>query len=168
MRKIAIIAASAFVAACSSGDYVTDVTSESYQEEYEIAVAEPTTIDEVDVVIPSDETQQVTITTESGQTPGFEKQHPRLNYTIQIISMNNAEKVLANIQPLPEGQPVWRHDKQVNGTELHAVLYGDYATQSEAKAALAALPDYFQKLRPFVRSLDKIKNSPSPKLIKLR
>ncbi len=156
MKKIAIIATSALVTACSSGNYVTNVSSESYQEEYKTAVIEPTikeTMAEVDV-ISSGETQQ--------------KEYPHRGYTIQVVSVSSSEKAFSYAQQLPSDQPVWEHYKQLKGTEWYAVLYGNYATKSEAQAAIVTLPASFQKLPPFVKSFEKIKNSPYPKLKKVR
>ncbi len=185
MKKIAIIAMSSLATACSSGDYVTDVSSESHQEEYEVVVVEPaienTMVGEVDVTIPPNETQQVMINPKATQNasldnkvviapPTQKQQHEyqRFGYTIQVVSVGSSEKASGYAQQLPSGHPVWEHYKQVEGTEWYAVLYGDYATKSEAKAAMATLPDSFQKLKPFVKSLDKIENSPYPKLRKLK
>lgn len=55
----------------------------------------------------------------------------------------------------------------VNGTKWFTVLYGDYATRLEAKKAISTLPTTFQNLKPFVKSIDDIKNSEYPTLNKL-
>ncbi|MBY8147853.1 hypothetical protein KW509_22495 [Vibrio fluvialis] len=50
MKKVAIVGLSALLAACSSGSYITDVTTESHTEEYAVA--------EVPQPVVSDEAQQ--------------------------------------------------------------------------------------------------------------
>ncbi|MCE7628370.1 SPOR domain-containing protein, partial [Vibrio fluvialis] len=49
----------------------------------------------------------------------------------------------------------------------YTVLYGDYATRKEAAEAITTLPSEFQSLKPFVKSIDSIKNSEFPTLNKL-
>jgi septal ring-binding cell division protein DamX len=103
--------------------------------------------------------------------PPTEKQQSesmRFGYTIQVMAVGSSQQALSYANQLPAGNPVWEHYKQVKGNDWHAVLYGDYATKSEAKAAIQTLPKYFRDLKPFVKSLDEIKNSNYPKLVKLR
>ncbi|PWI32221.1 cytochrome C biogenesis protein CcdA [Vibrio albus] len=92
----------------------------------------------------------------------------RFGYTLQVIALDSPYKSRTYADQLPSGNPVWEHFKRVNGTDWYAILYGDYATKSEAKAAIQTLPEFFRSKNPFVKSLDKIKNSAYPKLNKLR
>lgn len=208
MRKFSIIAVSALLVACSSGEYITDVQSESYREEYQTAnVSQPMTnaaVSETDVASQSVRSQQALVRETpvaepaavtpmvkpmaprpkpmvAQQSPSNNKlirivaptqkqkeRYKRFGYTIQVLAVDSSRKAMSKANQLPQGHPIWEHYKQVNGTEWYAVLYGDYATKSEAKAAIATLPKYFRDLKPFVKSLDDIKNSNYPQLKKLR
>ncbi|WP_413283310.1 SPOR domain-containing protein [Vibrio sp. MA40-2] len=194
MRNISILTLSALLTACSSGELITEVTSESYQEEYNTKqMAEP--IKEIDVTkqvnvgsetaknvivtkkkMVTDQAKASTSTAYTNNTmikiiPPSEKQKVeamRFGYTIQVVAVSSAQKASNYANRLPQGNPVWQHHKKVNGTDWYAVLYGDYATKSEAKAAIQTLPSYIREFKPFVKSLDEIKISSYPKLVKLK
>ncbi|MFC1235464.1 SPOR domain-containing protein [Vibrio sp. F74] len=190
MRNISIIALSILLTACSSGEMITNVTSESHQEEYKTKpMVEPmkeSTVMESDVGVTAVAQQQVvkaqvsqpkpsTATRSSNKMikilPPTQKQEAntmRFGYTIQVMAVSSSQKALSYANQLPEAHPVWEHHKQVKGTDWYAVLYGDYATKSEAKAAIQTLPKYFRDLKPFVKSLDEIKSSSYPKLVKIK
>jgi septal ring-binding cell division protein DamX len=55
----------------------------------------------------------------------------------------------------------------VKGTKWYALLYGDFASKVKAQQAIKTLPQELQDLKPFVRSIDKIKKSDYPTLSKL-
>lgn len=95
------------------------------------------------------------------------KSNPRYGYTIQVIALDRESKLEHFAKRLPVGQPIWGNYKQVKGTNWYTILYGDYATSAEAKAAIASLPEEFQKLKPFPKSIDAIKNSEYPVMDKL-
>ena len=218
MKKISIIGLTALLAACSSGTYTTDVSSDTYREDYktakieqpvmaeakEVAVTEAAPrlqevkqeAPEMQVVKAQRKEQQVTTasTVQAKAKPVPEKKRvvkltptakvkkvkiipptkkqmarsQRFGYTLQVIALDSPYKSRTYADQLPAGTPVWEHFKRVNGTDWYAILYGDYATKSEAKAAIKTLPDFFRLKKPFVKSLDKIKNSAYPKLNKLR
>ncbi|WP_375749870.1 SPOR domain-containing protein [Vibrio sp. HN007] len=193
MKKISIIALSVLLAACSSGTYTTDVTSESYKEEYKpqvVAAAMPATETMTETSVSqskpkSNSTMLVAPAKSSQMAPAqaksqskkvriiaAEQKHrdkvQRFGYTLQVIAVDSAAKAQTLANQLPSGTPVWEHFKRVNGTDWYALLYGDYETKSEAKAAIATLPSYFRELKPFVKSLDSVKNSDYPKLRKLK
>ncbi|MDB1126290.1 SPOR domain-containing protein [Vibrio algarum] len=195
MRNISIIALSVLLTACSSGELITDVTTESYKEEYKTEpMVEPmkeTTVMEADVAVAASTTsvveQQQVIKTQNSQpqrtsathssnkmikilppTQKQEAEHMRFGYTIQVMAVGSSQQAYSYAKQLPEGHSVWEHHKQVKGTDWYAVLYGDYATKSDAKAAIQTLPKYFRDLKPFVKSLDEIKKSAYPKLVKLK
>ncbi len=92
----------------------------------------------------------------------------RFGYTIQVVAVGSQAKVDRFAQKLPtNGQPIWENYKMVNGTKWYTVLFGDYASSAEAKQAIAQLPAELQALKPFVKSIDKIKNSEFPTLNKI-
>ncbi|MDV7103519.1 SPOR domain-containing protein [Vibrio sp. TH_r3] len=188
MRNISILALSVLLTACSSGELITEVTSESYQEEYNTKqVVAP--IKEIDVNKQSESIkakQQVvgskasdvrsTSAAYSNNTmikiiPPSEKQKVvamRFGYTIQVVAVGTPQQAENYANQLPAGNSVWEHHKKVNGTDWYAVLYGDYATKSEATEAIQTLPSNIRGLKPFVKSLDEIKISSYPKLVKLK
>lgn len=188
MKKIAIIGLSVLLSACASETYITDVTSESYREDYqtpsvskpimssESAVVEkdvePTVVkmtakpEEKKVVklTPKEQVKPVKIVPPSKKQAGIQ----RFGYTIQVVAVGSQAKVDQFARQLPQnGQPIWENHKVVNGTKWFSVLYGDYATSAEAKQAISSLPGHFQQLKPFVKSIDAIKNSAYPTLNKL-
>ncbi|MFV0448185.1 MAG: SPOR domain-containing protein [Vibrio sp.] len=194
MKKISIIGLSALLAACSSGSYTTDVTSESHREDYNVATVQQPVVS--DSGMASGITEQ-NVETQSIQTapqivekpvekrvvkispkpatvaitPPTAKQvamNPRYGYTIQVVAVGSQNKVDQFANKLPkDGQPIWENYKVVNGTKWYTILFGDYATRQEATKAIAELPAEFIVLKPFAKSIDSIKNSEFPTLNKL-
>lgn len=190
MKKISIVGLSAILAACSSGSYTTDVTSESHREDYNVAtVQQPVVSDsgmatgitesnvepqvihtapqpvEKKVVKMSPKTSTVSITPPTAKQVAM---NPRYGYTIQVVAVGSQNKVDQFASKLPkDGQPIWENYKVVNGTKWYTILFGDYATRQEAVKAISELPADFQSLKPFAKSIDSIKNSEFPTLNKL-
>jgi septal ring-binding cell division protein DamX len=169
------------LAACVSDDYVTNVTSDSYQEEYKTAKVEAPVVSQseqtgvveenvVNVIKSEPVEQKVTQTTRTkpvatvtGPTQKQQDMNQRFGYTVQVVAVGSQSKVDSFVKMLPTtSQPVWENYKMVNGTKWFTVLYGDYATRLEAKKAISTLPATFQNLKPFVKSIDDIKNSEYP------
>ncbi|TOQ58490.1 cytochrome C biogenesis protein CcdA, partial [Vibrio parahaemolyticus] len=171
-----------------SETYITDVTSESYREDYKSdAVSKPIMASESAVVeqdvkpevvkmtakpeekkvvklTPKEQVKPVKIVPPSKKQAGIQ----RFGYTIQVVAVGSQAKVDQFANKLPQnGQPIWENYKVVNGTKWFSVLYGDYATSAEAQQAISTLPTQFQQLKPFVKSIDAIKNSSFPTLNKL-
>ncbi|MGF1748251.1 SPOR domain-containing protein [Vibrio cionasavignyae] len=202
MKKIVIVSITALLAACSSGDYVSEVKSESYREDY-TPVVESTAVKPVAVAAAASTTEAVK-KRDVTKSPAPQKAEPqsvvtktqaqpakasaadksvvkivppskkqidqdyRYGFTIQVAAVGSKDKVTLFSEKLPKnGQPVWENYKMVNGTKWYSVLYGDYATRKKAQAAIATLPKEFQSLKPFVKSIDKIKKSDYPTLSKL-
>ncbi|TVU60783.1 SPOR domain-containing protein [Vibrio atlanticus] len=186
MKKFAIVTLPLLLAACVSDDYVTNVTSDSYQEEYKtakveapvVSQSEQTSVVEENVVnvIKTEPVEQKVaqttrakpVTTVTGPTKKQQDMNQRFGYTVQVVAVGSQSKVDSFVKMLPTtSQPVWENYKMVNGTKWFTVLYGDYATRLEAKKAISTLPTAFQNLKPFVKSIDDIKNSEYPTLNKL-
>lgn len=174
-KKVILGLSTLLLAACSSGTYVTDVTTESYQEEYPTAkIQQPvvsqqgktaegvTEMNVVRTIEPSKKMSQPSQTAVT-ITPPTAKQvamNPRFGYTIQVVAVGTQSKVDKFSSKLPkDGQPVWENYKVVNGTKWYTVLYGDFATRAKAHQAIQMLPAEFRQLKPFVKSIDAIKNS---------
>ncbi len=186
MKKIAIVGLSVMLSACVSSDYVTDVSSESYREDYKTAMVEQPVVSQQGVTNGVSESNVQLVNTAPSQqqaapatpaktavaiTPPTAKQkamNPRYGFTIQVVAVGSQTKVDHFARKLPrDNQPVWENYKVVNGTKWYTVLYGDYATRTDAKKAIMELPTEFQSLKPFVKSIDAIKNSEYPTLNKL-
>ncbi|HDZ3715192.1 TPA: SPOR domain-containing protein [Vibrio vulnificus] len=190
MKKVAIITLSVLLSACASDNYVANVTTESHREEFKIEpipeplMAQEETVQEVSIpqqvvkMEPQTEEKKVVKLSPHSETtkavkivPPSKKQQDkmqRFGYTVQVVAVGSQAKVDYFASKLPkDGQPIWENYKIVNGTKWFTVLYGDFATSTEAKKAIAQLPQEFKELQPFVKSIDAIKNSEYPTLNKL-
>ncbi|HFQ5379033.1 TPA: SPOR domain-containing protein [Vibrio vulnificus] len=190
MKKVAIITLSVLLSACVSDNYVANVTTESHREEFKIEpipeplMAQEETVQEVSIpqqvvkMEPQTEEKKVVKLSPQSETtkavkivPPSKKQQDkmqRFGYTVQVVAVGSQAKVDYFASKLPkDGQPIWENYKIVNGTKWFTVLYGDFATSTEAKKAIAQLPQEFKELQPFVKSIDAIKNSEYPTLNKL-
>ncbi|EGR0669626.1 SPOR domain-containing protein [Vibrio vulnificus] len=190
MKKVAIITLSVLLSACTSDNYVANVTTESHREEFKIEpipeplMAQEETVQEVSIpqqvvkMEPQTEEKKVVKLSPQSETtkavkivPPSKKQQEkmqRFGYTVQVVAVGSQAKVDYFASKLPkDGQPIWENYKIVNGTKWFTVLYGDFATSTEAKKAIAQLPQEFKELQPFVKSIDAIKNSEYPTLNKL-
>ncbi|HAS6086405.1 TPA: SPOR domain-containing protein [Vibrio vulnificus] len=190
MKKVAIITLSVLLSACASDNYVANVTTESHREEFKIEpipeplMAQEETVQEVSIpqqvvkMEPQTEEKKVVKLSPQSETtkavkivPPSKKQQDkmqRFGYTVQVVAVGSQAKVDYFASKLPkDGQPIWENYKIVNGTKWFTVLYGDFATSTEAKKAIAQLPQEFKELQPFVKRIDAIKNSEYPTLNKL-
>ncbi|ELR8702236.1 SPOR domain-containing protein [Vibrio vulnificus] len=190
MKKVAIITLSVLLSACASDNYVANVTTESHREEFKIEpipeplMAQEETVQEVSIpqqvvkMEPQTEEKKVVKLSPQSETtkavkivPPSKKQQEkmqRFGYTVQVVAVGSQAKVDYFASKLPkDGQPIWENYKIVNGTKWFTVLYGDFATSTEAKKAITQLPQEFKELQPFVKSIDAIKNSEYPTLNKL-
>ncbi|EJL6392891.1 SPOR domain-containing protein, partial [Vibrio vulnificus] len=181
---------SVLLSACASDNYVANVTTESHREEFKIEpipeplMAQEETVQEVSIpqqvvkMEPQTEEKKVVKLSPQSETtkavkivPPSKKQQEkmqRFGYTVQVVAVGSQAKVDYFASKLPkDGQPIWENYKIVNGTKWFTVLYGDFATSTEAKKAIAQLPQEFKELQPFVKSIDAIKNSEYPTLNKL-
>lgn len=179
MKKMLVVGLSSLAAACTSNTYVTDVKSESYVEDYtltkEAAIVEieaqsaQRSITKTETVV---ETQRKQVAKPVLVTPPSDDQQQkqiRYGYTIQVAAMSSQAKVDNLLKAFTDStQPVWQNDKVVDGVKWHTVLYGDYATRKEAVNAITVLPEPVRRLKPFVKSIDAIKNSQYPELSKLK
>ncbi|MFY2507050.1 SPOR domain-containing protein [Vibrio pectenicida] len=181
MKKIAIVSLPLVLSACVSSDYVTDVSSESYREEFKTAaMQEPLMSDKgmmeeaamtVKPMADNNNKMHNKAKPAVALIPPTAKQKAmssRYGFTIQVVAVGSQTKVDQFARKLPKnGEPVWENYKVVNGTKWYTILFGDYATRMDAKKAIAKLPNEFQDMKPFVKSIDAIKTSQYPMLNKL-
>lgn len=194
MNKKLILSASItlVLTACSSGTYITDVKTESHQEEYKTSKIEPPMFSEAEMAArEAQAAQQVVATPTTPVTTTYKtivdpeqtvakpvkivpptkkqvKAAARFGYTVQVAAVPSETKVIPFAAKLPQQvQPIWQHYKVVNGTKWYTVLFGDYATSAEASQAIKTLSPELKALKPFVKSIDSIKNSNYPTMKKL-
>ncbi len=169
---------------------MTDVTSETHREEYNVATVQQPVVSDTGMAAgiteqnvqpaivqtsPKTTTAKTVVKTspkaEVAITPPTAKQvamNPRYGFTVQVVAVGSQNKVDQFASKLPKNeQPIWENYKVVNGTKWYTILFGDYATRQEATKAISELPADFQQLKPFVKSIDAIKNSEFPTLNKL-
>lgn len=113
-EKIAVIGLSALLAACASGEYTTDVKTESHREEYSVAAVEQPVISEYGVadgiseqnveqnvvkMTPDSEKKVVKMSPQAKPavsiTPPSAKQvamNPRYGFTIQVVAVGRKVK----------------------------------------------------------------------------
>ncbi|MCE7555947.1 SPOR domain-containing protein [Aliivibrio fischeri] len=185
MKRIIPITLTALLAGCTSSSYTTNITTDSSEEVYQVTQPieqEETTFEETEVVAVSEaEKPVVKLTPEETATPEVsdaavkilpptEKQqdmHNRYGYTLQILALSRKTDLSTYAAKLSGEQPVWMNRKTVNNMPWYTILYGDYATPAEARAAIKQLPADIQAYGPFVRSINSIKQSDNPELHKL-
>ncbi len=189
MKKTAIIGLALLLSACASQTYIQDVTSESHKEDYKqdvvsqpIMASENAVIEKdikptiVKVPVKPEEKKVVKLAPKKEEvkpvkvitTTKEQSVAQQFGYTIQVAAVATQAKVTQFASKLPlNSQPIWEHYKVVDNTKWYSILYGDYATVAEAQQAISTLPTQFQKLKPFVKSIDSIKKSEYPTLDKL-
>ncbi|WP_073604643.1 SPOR domain-containing protein [Vibrio aerogenes] len=196
-KRIIVGMSAFLLAACSTGSYVSDVTVETHKEDYPAATVQKPVVSQngsmngvTEEPVVASSMQDMNTAPMSEPSPAMTESKPektapsvvitaptkkdmahqahRFGYTVQVIAVGNQAKVDMFASKLPQnGQPVWENYKVVNGTKWYTILFGDFATRAEAKNAIQTLPQDFRQLKPFVKSLDAIKNSEYPTLNKL-
>jgi len=81
------------------------------------------------------------------------------HYTIQLISTAKDETLPRFITSNKLDDRVAYYRKQVNGKTWHALIYGVYPSATEARAALAELPESLQRSKPWVQGIKAIQQA---------
>ncbi|PSW20233.1 DamX-related protein [Photobacterium sanctipauli] len=181
MKKLAVIAVATALAGCASEPQTTQIVSSSTEEVYtetqlrskeamqpateEIAVAETpvkeeTTATKVIKKAAEEDKQIAAVKADKEEVSEF-------GYTIQVLALSHNKGFTTYMNKLPSDKPVWMNKKDVKGVPWYTLLYGQFDTKAEARKALNALPKDVRDFGPFIRSIDQIKVSTSPKLTKL-
>lgn len=144
MKKVAIVTLSVLLSACSSGDYVTNVTSESHREEFKMdTIPEPLMAQQdvvqetnlpqpmVKVETPVEEKAVVKLSPQTERpkavkiVPPSQKQRDQLQrfgYTIQVMAVGTQSKVDYFASRLPKNeQPIWKTTRSSMG--LNGLLF---------------------------------------------
>lgn len=166
MNKILPITLIALLTGCAES-YTAKITTESSTEVYETVKADPieqeeTKFKETDMADTEEvEAKEPTEPEETKAPMNYE------GYTLQIIALTRQQDLSSHTEMLGEEQPVWMNKKIVKNMPWYTVLYGNFATPAEARAAIKQLPAKIQAFKPFVRSMASIKSSDNPELTKL-
>ena len=94
-------------------------------------------------------------------TPPMLAQGPG-RYTIQLIGAYNREAATDLARRHVDLQPLFQHQGQYQGRAWHVLLYGRYATWSEARQALKVLPEDMRAFGPWIRSLSGLGEGAAP------
>ncbi|MGF1764962.1 SPOR domain-containing protein [Aliivibrio kagoshimensis] len=188
MNKIAVITLSMLLAGCATDTYVTDITTESETEVYAHAKTQSAPAQTEMKETPAPVEQSISPTaaqTEAVETSAIEKSstsntvslappvksnkapHTDSSFTLQIVSLLNNARLDEYLKNMPNREQLWVNDKMVNGKNWTSVLYGNFNTKAEAKAAIPYLPEAIRMQKPFPRSIKSIKQSQYPDIIKV-
>lgn len=175
MKKLAMLAVVTAVSGCASDSGNTEIITSSKEEIYlqEQVASETLTKLEEDTIPNNDRADQATATdvikkaAEEDKATGTEQQLSKSGYSIQVLALSHNKGFVSYMNKLPSDQPVWTNKKQLNGVPWYTLLYGKFDTKEQARKALEALPRNVKAYGPFIRDLDEVKASPTPKLTRL-
>ncbi len=77
---------------------------------------------------------------------------PSKGFSIQLATLSDKEKAQTFAEGLQTESTLWLQTKSINDKVVYSVVMGDYGDYDHAKAAVVALPERFQKLKPFVKN----------------
>jgi DamX protein len=82
-------------------------------------------------------------------------------YTIQIMGVQNEQYILSFVDDheLPADREIAYYQTRYRGKKWYFLLYGVYATQKEAGAAVKELPAEIQQASPWVRKMSAVQNA---------
>ncbi len=221
MKKVTIISLALLLAACSSDTTETQVSTDSYQEDYQrdempkpvseqvdlySSEAEVSSANEVEPEVTTKvaasqekktkslspastssvgakqqpapaETKKVVKLTPKSQTEdsassssvrvfypqASEQDQPNnASYVLQVLAAETLAEVSNLAHKLPQEGAKWSNYKRINKKDWYGLVYGEFASVAEARAAIATLPREFRQAKPFVRSVKSIKESDYP------
>jgi septal ring-binding cell division protein DamX len=187
MKQIFSMAALLTLTACSTGQIVTDVKVDSYQEEYDREVVETPVMSEVEEVTLTEapkeepaaevveavsesapiEEPAAVVVAEEGKDPALEAASSNLDaqfvgFTIQVAAFDSENRFNKYVDTIPTINPVWKHTKLVNGKRMFAVLVGQYDTFPQAQVGAAEVSAKMGISAPYIRNVKRIIDSESP------
>ncbi|AJR05831.1 DamX-related protein [Photobacterium gaetbulicola] len=174
MKKLAVLAVVAAISGCASDSGNTEIISSSKQEIYHQEQLESETLANLADSTLSDEgrgpdqaTAADIIKKAAEEDKAAQPQLAKSGYSIQVLALSHNKGFTSYMNKLPSDKPVWTNKKELNGIPWYTLLYGQFETREQARQALDALPNNVKTYGPFIRSLDEVKASPSPKLTRL-
>jgi len=190
MKKVAVFAVAAALAGCATDTENTQIVTSSSEEVYtteqlrtmeemqEVKASGKVIALKKEVIEPKLVPEKKVLNQEFKKQPQKQAPKPKKQgykyakvasegYTIQVLALSHNKGFTPYLNKLPSDQPVWMNKKELQGLPWYTLLFGHYYTREEAKRALNALPKDVKDYGPFIRSLNDIKSSPTPKLTKL-
>ncbi|MBM7035691.1 SPOR domain-containing protein [Vibrio ulleungensis] len=192
MKQIFSTAALLTLTACSTGQIVTDVKVDSYQEEYDREVVTSPVMSDVEEVTLAEAPKEPEVTEAINTEPEPEQvaavepepvvaeqvatkeaQDSELNakfvgYTIQVAAFDSQKRFNNYVETIPTIKPVWKHTKNVNGKRMYAVLVGQYDTFLLAQKGAAEVSAQMGISAPYIRNVKRIINSDSPDIVQIK
>ncbi|MBC7006578.1 SPOR domain-containing protein [Photobacterium sp. BZF1] len=173
MKKLAVLAVVTAISGCASDSGNTEIISSSTEEVFIQEQLESETLAKLDETKIADtgsanqETASEVIKKAAEETPSSDVAMSQSGYSIQVLSLSHNKGFTTYMNKLPSDKPVWKNVKTINGIPWYTLLYGQFETREQARAALDALPNNVKTYGPFIRDLDEVKASPTPKLTRL-
>lgn len=73
------------------------------------------------------------------------------NYSIQILVTGSQDKMKRFIKDHQLGEGTWVEKVNQNGKDLYKIMFGHYASRTEANRDINRLPENIQQMKPWVR-----------------
>jgi DamX protein len=93
---------------------------------------------------------------------------PAQHYTIQLAASREAKLIEDYIKQLALTGNFAHIVSLRDGQEWHGIVYGSYASMSEARNAAEALPGHWQSWQPWVRAFGTIKSHPHAQTFRIQ
>lgn len=92
------------------------------------------------------------------------------HFTIQVLALTEERQadVRTYINHIQGQQPIWVNWKKSHSGRWYAVIYGDFETKAEAKAAIDRLPGAVRQQGPFIRSFAEVQSDKQTDVFRLR
>ncbi len=88
---------------------------------------------------------------------------PGYHYAIQLVTVNSSElgrleDFLHNAAKVVPAEELLVYSVKINGQQHYRAAYGSYPSVADAQAAMNGLPPQFAPLRPYYRSVERIRS----------
>lgn len=87
------------------------------------------------------------------------KQWPDQGFTLQLLAAANKNSAIKFLNGTVQAQRMYLYQTQLKGKLWSIVVYGQYSTRANANAAIAKLPSELKQLKPWVKSINSVKNA---------
>ena len=169
MKKLAVLAVVAAISGCASDSGNTEIITSSTEEVFVQESLESEALAKLeDTQDSADQTTATEVIKKAAEeNPSSQLATSQSGYSIQVLALSHNKGFTTYMNKLPSDKPVWTNVKNINGVPWYTLLYGQFETREQARTALDALPNDVKTYGPFIRDLDQIKASSTPKLTRL-
>ena len=173
MKKLAVLAVVTAISGCASDSGKTEIITSSTEEVFIQEQLESETLAKLDETSIAEagsadqETATEVIKKAAEESSSSDVALSQSGYSIQVLALSHNKGFTTYMNKLPSDKPVWTNVKTINGVPWYTLLYGQFETREQARIALDALPNDVKTYGPFIRDLDEVKASPTPKLTRL-